>query len=332
MKKLLAALSAAGLLVGLVGAFGSTAASAGPRPHTTATLVVTVSPSTGISRTAPTPLVITVTGANAGDTLEYGLCNDDASQKSPLVDPTDACTTPNFTTADGSGDATIDVTLTPGKQGSDATSTCPQSTVQYGLGIQCIAAVADFTTTPVATGDAPLYFAQKSKDTLKADGAFTGLITGFGFATDGLFGSSPTTLATGCQSFSGTNPKKSWTTGLPLCDDGTNAPAGVGGPLPKGEGYATGEPVEVIVLASSDPSQLPTGLTCNPTPGDSETCPLADADQPTHVTTPGELSDVFGFPKPVKPKSETYTIEIMGAASTISATFKVTVGKTGGVS
>jgi len=241
MKKLLAVLSAGGLMVGIAGVLGATAATAAPaRAHQP--YAVSVSQTTNLSKTLHTTLTVIATGATAGDLLEAGICNDDASIQSPLVKPTNACTAPQIDPAGAGGTFTFTITLKPGKQGKSTLSGCPQSKQQYGLGIQCIVASEDISTG--ATADIPLYFKAAAG---KASGtAFHGVFTvSGGFAVAGLYGSTPGTLATGCQSFSKT-ATASWT-GIPLCDDGANAPAGVGGPFAAGVGLAAGEGVEVTV-------------------------------------------------------------------------------------
>jgi len=324
MKKLLAALSAAGLMVGIGGVFGSSAATASA-PHIAQPFTVLATPTTGIAVTGPTTISATYTGATDNGTVEYGICNDDASNKSPLVKPTAACTAPALSTASASGTGSFTIVLHPGDQGSSLTSGCPQSKTQYGLGIQCIVAALDFGTD--ATSDVPLYFQPKA-GVLTSAGAFMGKFTiKGGYATDGLFGSSPATLATGCQSFSKT-ATASWTT-LPLCNDGANNPAGTGGPLPAGDGFATGEPVEVI-LGGGVPAD--DGLQCNPTlaPNAAGACPYADADAPTDVNTPGGLTYTFTFPN--TGAKETWTMDLTGASSGVTQAFTVKVSKTGVVS
>jgi hypothetical protein len=239
LKKLLAVLSAAGLTIALAGTFGSVA-TASVRPQVRPaqpSFAISATPTTGLSTTAKTVITVNYSGAGDGDLIEYGICNDDASQPSPLANPHAACTSPAFVTDSGTGSGSFNVTLKPGKQGRDKLSKCPQTKAQYGLGVACIVAADDIQAQ--ATADAPLYFASPNA-TVKGHGHdFTGVITAKGgFATSGLYGSSPTSLTTGCQSFSTTEPSSApngWT-GLPLCDDGEYAPGGVGAPLTEGYG------------------------------------------------------------------------------------------------
>jgi hypothetical protein len=244
MKKLLAALSAAGLVtLGMSSIIGATTATAQVHPST-AVFAVTSSKTTGLSTTKATKLTLTTTGSAKGDAVEAGICNDDASQTSPLSDPGAACTPLDLKTAPSSGKVTFSVTLTPGPVGSDSESGCPQSTSQYGLGIACIVAAADLNTG--ATDDVPIYFTPPKPDKV------TGVPKSFeatlqvkgGFAVAGLQGSSESTLTSGCQAFS-KDTGTAWATD-PICDDASNVPAGLGGPEPAGNGFAAEEGVEVL--------------------------------------------------------------------------------------
>jgi hypothetical protein len=305
MKKLLAALSAAGLVsLGISSALGATAANASIRPH--APFAVTVSKTTGLSTTANTKLKVKITGASKGDALEAGICNDDASQTSPLSDPTDACTSPDIAIAPASGSVSITLTLKPGLQGSDPLSGCPASSSQTGLGISCIVAAADLTASE--TADVPLYF-KNGKVTVTGTGGVATITVKSGFETAGLVGSSPSTLTGPCQAFSGTvaGGAAPWTTD-PLCDDADNAPAGVGGPYPAGYGFAAGE----AVLAYLGTTEV----------GGAQ----ADADAPVPVATPGGVTVTLGSALP----AGKYTIDLVGSGYTAGAnasgvTVKVTV-------
>jgi hypothetical protein len=305
MKKLLAVLSAAGLTLGVAGVFGATAATAQQ------TFAITVSKTTNLSMVGPTTLTVQATGASEGDAIEAGVCNDDASQTSPLVNPSDACAPPKIVLADADGDATLTFKLKLGLQGSDALSGCPQSSQQYGLGVQCIVASADLTSG--ATADVPLYF-KFPKGTASGVG-FNGVLTvSGGFAVAGVSGNPPST--TGCQSFSSTAPAASWT-GIPLCDDGADAPSPFG-PVPEGDGYAGGEPVEVVVNGT---------LVCDPTDSTVPYCPNANADAPVDVANPGGATFDFTFPA-----SGRYTIQFVGAESGVVNTFTAKVSMSGVVS
>lgn len=316
MKKLLAVLSTAGLAIGIAGAFGATAATATPAVRHTV-FAMTVSKTTGLSKTAMTTLTVKTTGATKGDLIEAGICNDDASQANPLSDPTDACTAPDVKLAPSSGKVSFTLKLKPGLQGGNSLSGCPQSTQQYGLGVQCIVAAADLGTK--ATADAPLYF--KGSAGTASGTHYNGVLKAkTGFAVAGLYGSTPSNLASGCQSFSSNDPAgsppASWT-GIPLCDDGDLAPAGVGGPFPAGDGLAAGEGVEVEVNGS------PVGST------------QAVGDQGPDVTNPGGATFDYTFPNTGVKTS--YTITFIGvgdgtadgSASGVVNTFTAKVSATG---
>jgi hypothetical protein len=281
---------------------------------------ITATPTLKLSITKATTITVKYTNAGSKDTLEWGICNDDASSPSPLSEPGVACSV-NLGTASKSGSGSFKVKLTPGLQGSGSLSGCPQSNAQSGLGISCIVAAADINAG--TTAYVPLYFAAKAA---KASGKkYTGTITTVnGFATDGLYGSSPSTLATGCQAFSQTAPAASWT-GQPLCNDGTNNPLGTGGSLPEGYGFATGEPVEVLVGSSKTNGTL----VCNPTlsAGAPGACPYANADAPDPVASAGGVSYSYLFPA-----AGTYYVTLVGAASGVTnGPLKVTVSATGHV-
>ena len=98
-------------ITGISSALGATAANASIRPH--APFAVTVSKTTRLSTTANTKLKVKITGASKGDALEAGICNDDASQTSPLSDPTDVCTSPDIAIVSASGSVSITLTLKP---------------------------------------------------------------------------------------------------------------------------------------------------------------------------------------------------------------------------
>jgi hypothetical protein len=328
MKKAIAALSAAGLAIGIVSTFGATAVTASVRPHGTPPPVfaVTLVKSTGYSTTATKDTIkIDYSGATHKDALLFGVCNDDASQTSPLISLTDACTSPKELLASKTGAGSATVTFTPGQIGSDSLSSCPQTTGQYGLGIACIVAAEDISASQVS--DAPFYFKPKAGRAAGRHGDATLSVKG-GYATDGLYGATEATLATGCQAFSATAPAASWS-GLPLCDDGVDVPAALGGPLPEGYGFATGEPVEVW----DGPYGTGT-LVCNPAllPGATGACPYSDADAGAPVTTPGgvsvNLETAFGI---TLADSTTTTFTLVGAGSAVSVTITVVVSATGKV-
>ncbi|MGD0082874.1 MAG: hypothetical protein ABSD78_06710 [Acidimicrobiales bacterium] len=329
MKKAIAALSAAGLAIGIVGTFGATAVTASVRPHGTPPPVfaVTLVKSTGYSTTRADKIKIDYSGATHKDALLFGVCNDDASQTSPLISLTDACTSPKELLASKTGAGSATVTFTPGQIGSDSLSSCPQTTGQYGLGIACIVAAEDISANQVA--DAPFYFTPpKPNKPTGTKGNATISVNG-GFATDGLYGTDPANLTTGCQAFSAAEPAAAWST-EPLCSDGANTPAGLGGPLPEGYGFATGEPVEVW----SGPYGTGT-LLCNPTvaPGGTGACPYADADAPAPVTTPGGASIALAtLGAGSLPDNSTNTFTLVGASSGVAVTVTVKVGAKGKVS
>jgi len=322
MKKVIAALSAVGLALGMASALGATTATATVRPHV-AVFTVTVSQATGLSTTSPTSETLTFTNGTASGTVEYGFCNDDASSPNPLK-KAGACTPDAFASLDGTGSGSAVEVLTPGKQGTGSLSGCPMSKKQLGLGVACIAAAADLGSG--ATSDAALYFGTPTGKATGTGGGAT-LSSAGPFATAGLYGPNATSLTTGCQSFSAKEPKKGWTP-APLCDDGANVPALLGGPLLADYGFATGEPVEVFngapVLAN---------LICDPTlaPGAAGACPYAVADQGPPVTNPGSVSvdiqTAYGITLP----KGTYPFTLVGASSGVAVAITVKVSKTGKV-
>jgi hypothetical protein len=247
MKKLLAALSAAGLVtLGMSSLIGASTATAQVHPAPATTFAVTSSKTTGLSTTKPTKLTITTSGSTKKDAVEAGICNDDASQTSPLSDPGAACTPLIIKSANSAGKAVFSVTLTPGLIGTDSESACPQTTGQYGLGIACIVAAADLNTGD--TADIPIYFVPNKPDKVTGSDGQALLQVSGGFAVAGLQGSSESTLTSGCQAFS-KDTGTAWATD-PICDDASNVPAGLGGPEPAGNGFAAEEGVEVLVDGS----------------------------------------------------------------------------------
>jgi hypothetical protein len=325
MKKLLAALSAAGLLsLGITSALGATAATASVRPSTKAKpMAITVNKTTAISSTKNTTFTIKVTHAGANDTLEYGVCNEDASQTNPLDDlGADACQGAQFGAASATGTATLTDVFTPGQQGNNPLSTCPQSQAQYGLGITCIVAVADIVNG--MTADATLYFAPAAAKVTGqgANGTITNatITLKSGFEVIGLVGSSPATLTGPCQPFSGTvaGGAAAWTA-APLCDDADNAPAGVGGPYAAGIGFAAGEAVKAYNGAT-----LLAGAQAN-------------ADSPNPVTNAGGVTIVLPSLPYNTSTGTTYHITLKGTgyptspsnASKVKIVVTVKISKTG---
>jgi len=324
MKKLLAALSAAGLVsLGITSVLGATAARASVRPHTAKPMAITVNKTTAISSTKATTFKIKVTHAGNNDTLEYGVCNEDASLTNPLLDlGAEACSSPQFGAASGTGTASLTDVFTPGQQGSSTLSGCPQSQAQYGLGITCIVAVADLVNG--MTADASLYFAPAAAKVTgqgSAGSISNATITlKSGFEVVGLVGNTIAGLAGPCQPFSGTvaGGAVAWTA-VPLCDDADNAPAGVGGPYPAGVGFAAGEAVDAYNGAT-----LIAGAQAN-------------GDAPTPVANAGGVTITLPTLPYNTSTGTTYKITLKGSgyptspsnASKVKITVTVKISKTG---
>lgn len=289
MKRMIAALSGAGLIVAAiaVGSVGAaTVASSAAGATTTCATASGAAPCIAITPTTPLAVnhesTITVKGANwgytvsgtkkTGDTVYVSICNTNTVLDNPLVDlgsggpsAVQACV-PDFvevkavgTTATTLGTFTTTLHFYPGQQGNQALSECPVTATEAAFGVECVIGAADVTETTQSTStagaqaDAPLFFAPPAVD-----------------AVSDTYGSGSGTAATYAATIgsAGTFQPSEYAPTSESYTNGTNFPQ----TIPNNGGWAT----QGLVIEGAPTSPSPTAPSCATSP--TEGClPAGDA-------------------------------------------------------